>query len=435
MDSDNHHDERHSRRISPAAGHRGTAPTPERPPPGGRPPERKPEKKGGWGWFALIVVGVLILLAVLATFGIINAIHNSHERDATEKAVQAGAATVQVVKPSRSPSSFEFSLPGSAEALSTATLYARINGYLSKRLVDIGDRVEAGQLLAEISAPDIDAQLNQARGQLEQFRAAQGIAQVTFEREQRLLDQKVVSKQEYDQSEATMNQAKANVVAAEANVQNLSAQQGFEKIVAPFTGVITTRFLDQGALIAGGGSSTAPSIYTEVQSDVLRVYIYVPQAYVANINVGQEVEITASQYPHNVFKGKVTRTADSLDPAARTMRTEIQLPSENGKLTPGMYLSVKFRVEQDQPALVVPANTLDIRREGPRVAVVDDKGTVNYRQVGLGRDFGKTIEILAGLQGTENLVVNPTTDLVEGEKVQIAKNGAAAAGSATGASQ
>ena len=430
MDSDNHHDERHSRRISTAAGHRSTTPTQERPVVGGRPPEKKPAKKGGWGWFALIVVGVLILLAVLATFGIINAIHNRHEREATAQAVQAGAATVQVVKPSHSPASFEFSLPGSAEALSTATLYARINGYLKRRLVDIGDRVEAGQLLAEIDAPDIDAQLNQARGQLEQFRAALGIAQVTFEREQRLLGQKVVSKQEYDQSEATLNQAKANVVAAEANVQNLTAQQGFEKIIAPFTGVITTRFLDQGALIAGGGGTTAPSIYTEVQSDVLRVYIYVPQAYVANINVGQEVEITASQYPHNVFKGKVTRMADALDPTARTMRTEIQLPSENGKLTPGMYLSVNFQVEQDQPALVVPANTLDIRREGPRVAVVDASGKVNYRQVSLGRDFGKTVEIVAGLQGTEDLVVNPTTDLVEGEKVQVAKDDAGATGAA-----
>ena len=435
MDSDNHHEERHSRRISTAAGRRTAAPSQEHPSNSGRSSEKKPEKKGGWGWFALIVTGILILLAILATLGIIHAIHNRHEREATSQAVQAGAVTVQVVKPSRSPTSFDFSLPGSAEALSTATLYARINGYLKRRLVDIGDRVEAGQLLAEIDAPDIDAQLNQARGQLEQYRAAQGIAQVTFEREQRLLDQKVVSKQEYDQSEATLNQAKANVTAAEANVQNLTAQQGFEKIIAPFTGVITTRFLDAGALIAGGGGSTAPSIYTEVQSDVLRVYIYVPQAYVANINVGQEVQITASQYPQNVFKGKVTRTADSLDPAARTMRTEIQLPSENGKLTPGMYLSVKFQVEQNEPALVVPANTLDIRREGPRVAVMDNKGTVNYRQVKLGRDFGKTIEIVAGLQGTEDLVVNPTTDLVEGEKVQVAKDGKVAAGSATGASQ
>ena len=416
MDADHQRDERPSRRIS--VSHRSAA-TEERPTSssGARPLERKPEKKGGWGPFALIVAGLLILLAILATLGIINAIHNRHERENTAKAVQAGAVTVQVVKPSRSPAVFDFSLPGSAEALSTATLYARINGYLKRRLVDIGDRVEAGQLLAEIDAPDIDAQLNQARGQLEQYRAALGIARVTFEREQRLLEQKVVSKQEYDQSEATLNQGRANVTAAEANVQNLTAQQGFEKIIAPFTGVITSRFLDQGALIAGGGGSTAPSIYTEVQSDVLRVYIYVPQAYIANINVGQEVEITASEYPQKVFKGRVTRTADALDPTARTMRTEIQLPSENGKLVPGMYLSVRFKVQQAEPALVVPANTVDIRREGPRVAVVDAGNKLRFQQVTLGRDFGKTIEIVAGLSGDENLVVNPNTDMVEGEKV------------------
>lgn len=433
MELDDHRNERPSRRISTAH------PTARRPLDGpaaaGNNPRPAEPKKGRWKWFSLIVVGVLILLGILAFFAISHAIHNRHEREDTAKAVQAGAATVQVVKPSRSPATFEFSLPGAAEALSTATLYARINGYLKQRLVDIGDRVETGQLLAVIDAPDIDAQLTQARAQLQQARAAKDIAQVTFNREKELLQQKVVSKQEYDQSEATLNQAFANVQAGEANVQNLTAQQGFERITAPFTGVITARFLDSGALIAGGGGSTAPSIYTEVQSDVLRVFIYVPQAYVTNINVGQEVEVTVNEFPQNVFKGKVTRTAGGLDPTARTMRTEIQLPSENGKLLPGMYLSTKFRVEQPEPALVVPANTLDIRREGPRVAVVDGQNKLRYRQVKLGRDFGKNLEIVDGLKGSENLVVNPTTDLLEGESVELAKEGQPSAGSATGSSQ
>ena len=329
--------------------------------------------------------------------------------------------TVQVTKPTLSPPVFDFSLPGSAEALSTATLYARINGYLKTRLVDIGDRVEAGQLVAEIEAPDIDAQLLQAKAQLEQNRAAQGIAQVTYEREKRLLDQKVVSKQEYDQNEATLNQAVANVKAAEANVRNLSAQQGFEKITAPFTGIITTRSLDQGALIASGGGSGV-SIYTEVQADVLRVYINVPQAYFANVNVGQEVDVSASEYPQKIFKGKVTRSADALDPTARTERVEIQIPSEQGKLVPGMYLTIRFHVQQNEPALVVPANTVDIRREGPRVAVLTPDNKVNYQPVKLGRDFGKTIEIVSGLQGNETLVVNPVTDLIQGMKVEVAKD-------------
>ena len=402
--------------------------------PSGNPP---PKKKGKYGWFFLIIVGLVIFLALLAIAGIKNLFSNRREQADTAKAVQAGAVTVQVVKPHESPPSFEFSLPGSAEALNTATLYARVNGYLKSRLVDIGDHVEAGQLLAVIAAPDLDAQLNQTRGQLEQFRAAQGIAQVTFDREKRLLEQKVVSKQEYDQSESTYNQAVANVKAAEASVQNLTAQQGFEKIVAPFTGVITTRYLDDGALITSGSGTTAPSIYTIVQSDILRVFIYVPQSYVANLNVGQEVAVTAADFPQNVFKGRLTRMADSLDPTARTERVEIDVPSEGGKLLPGMYLSIKFQVTQDQPALVVPANVVDIRREGPRVGVMAADGTLKYRPVKLGRDSGQTIEIVSGLTGNESLVVNPSTDLVDGMKLEVAKDDRShpAPGGATGPSQ
>lgn len=438
MESENHRDEKPSRRISTASNRHPATGAPRQLAASGdeHRPAKPEKKKGGWKFFFFIMIGLIVLLAALATSGILGLNHNRSEREDTAKAVQAGAVTVQVVKPSRSPASFEFSLPGNAEALSTATLYARTNGYLKRRLKDIGDRAETGELLAEIDAPEIDAQLNQSRAQLEQNRAAQGIAQVTFDREKRLLEQKVVSKQEYDQSEATFNQAVANVKAAEANVQNLTVQQGFEKIVAPFTGIITTRFLDTGALIASGGGSTAPSIFTMVQADVLRVYIYVPQAYVANINVGQDVEITAPEYPQKVFMGKVTRTAESLDPAARTMRTEIQLPSEGGKLVPGMYLTTRFKVEQNEPALVVPANTVDIRREGPRVALIGVDEKLTYRQVKLGRDFGKTIEVVDGLHGDENLVVNPTTELVEGAKVDIAKDDKGAAGSsAKGGSQ
>ena len=367
-------------------------------PGGGRPADKK---NGGLFRFVLIAVGLALFLAILVLLGWRNLSHNEHERQQTAQAVQRGAITVRAVKPSLSPPVFDFSLPGSAEAFATATLYARINGYLKTRLVDIGDRVETGQLVAEIDAPDLDAQLLQARAQLEQNRAALGIAQVTFEREKRLLDQKVVAKQEYDTSEATYNQAVANVKAAEANVRNLTAQQGFEKIIAPFPGVITTRNLDTGALIASGGGSGV-SIYTEVEEDILRVYINVPQAYIANINVGQEVEVTANDYPQKIFKGKVTRMADALDPTARTERVEIQLPSEQGKLVPGMYLSVRFRVEQNEPALIIPAEAVDIRRQGPRVAVIGGDGKINYRQVKLGRDFGKTIEIVSGLQGNEN---------------------------------
>lgn len=402
-------------------------PAPAQNGPAARAPERSGAGRGddranaGLGSFVLIVVGLVIFFALLGLLAWWNLSSKSRERAQTAQAVQQGAITVQVVRPTRSPPAFDFSLPGSAEPLTTATLYARINGYLKSRLVDIGDHVQEGQLVAEIDAPELDAQLSQAKAQLEQTRAAEGIARVTYEREKRLLEQKVVSQQEFDTSEANYNQAVANVKAGEENVRNLTAQQSYEKVTAPFTGIITTRNLDVGALISAGGSSTGVSLYVEIQADVLRVYINVPQAYVANIAVGQEVEVTASEYPQKTFKGKVTRTADALDPTARTERVEIQLPSEEGKLVPGMYVSIRFQVQQAEPALVVPANTVDIRREGPRVAVLTPEHKINYRSVKLGRDFGKTIEIVSGLRGDEDLVINPTTDLVEGQHADIAK--------------
>jgi multidrug efflux system membrane fusion protein len=388
------------------------------------------KKHGGLSWYFYIVAGVAIVLTILVIEGFLSLRSRGKQSDQTSRDQSAGAHTVQVVKPTRSPASFEFSLPGAAEPLTQATLYARVNGYLKQRIVDIGDRVHAGQLLGVIDAPDLDAQLNQARGQLEQYRAAQSIAEITYEREKRLLEQKVVSQQEHDQALATLNQAQANVKAAEAAVQNLGAQQGFEKITAPFDGVITARLLNEGALIAIGGSTTAPAIYTLSQIDVLRVFIYVPQVYVANVMPGQPVEVTAVEYPQKVFSGVVTRVADALDPTARTERVEIQLPSEGGKLLPGMYLSIRFKVQQAEPALIVPADTVDIRREGPRVLVVNPNNEVEYRQVKLGRDFGKTLEIVSGLQGDENLVVNPATSMLNGEKVQIAKPGRSGSGSA-----
>jgi RND family efflux transporter MFP subunit len=385
------------------------------------PPDEHRRKRGGLKWYLIIAIGLAILLGLLLVEGAFS-LHGRHQQtDQTSQAQSAGAHTVQVVKPTHSPASFEFSLPGAAEPLTQATLYARINGYLKQRLVDIGDRVHAGQLLAVIDAPDLDAQLNQARAQLEQNRAALGIAAVTYEREKRLLEQKVVSQQEHDQALAACNQAQANVRGAEAQVQNLTASQSFEKITAPFDGVITARFLNEGALFAAGGTTSAPSIYTLSQLDVLRVFIFVPQVYVANVRPDQPVEVTAVEYPQKVFRGLVTRVADALDPVARTERVEIQLPSEGGKLLPGMYLSTRLRVEQAEPALVVPADVVDIRREGPRVLLVNQDQKVEYRQVKLGRDFGKTIEIVSGLQGDETLVVNPSTNFVNGDKVQVAQ--------------
>ena len=386
-----------------------------------RTPPPPAKKRGGAGWFWLLVVALAVVLLLVGAFRFFKNRGTEKERQATAQAQQTGARTVQVAKPQRSPATFDFSLPGNAQALQEATLFARTNGYLRERLVDIGDQVQEGQLLARIEAPDVDAQLRQSQATLEQQRANAAIAKVTFERQKKLLAEKVVSQQEYDQNEATYRQAEANVKAAEANVQNLAVQQGFQRITAPFSGVVTARYLDVGALINAGAGSTAPSLFQLAQTDVLRVYIFVPQAYSNSVQPGTEVGIVAPQYPKETFKGRVTRTADALDPVARTERVEIQLPSEGGKLLPGMYLTVRFTVAQAEPALIVTASVLDIRREGPRVAVVGPDGKIAYKDVALGRDFGTTVEILSGLKGDEQLVVNPTTDLRPGEQVEVAK--------------
>ncbi len=370
-----------------------------------------------------MAIALAVILAGVGVFRFTKRRGVEKERQETSRAQQAAARTVQVAKPQRSPASFDFSLPGNAQALQEATLFARTNGYLRERLVDIGDRVKTGQLLARIEAPDVDAQLRQSQATLDQRRANFEITRITYERQKKLLSEKVTSQQEFDQNQANFRQAEADVKAAEANVQNLVVQQGFQRITAPFDGIITERNLDVGALITAGGgaSTTALTLFRLAQTDVLRVYISVPQAYANGVQTGTEVSITAPQFPKEPFKGKVTRTADALDPVARTERVEIQVPSMDGKLLPGMYMTVRFSVTQAEPVTLVPASVLDIRREGPRVAVVGPDGKVVFKTVALGRDLGTTVEVVSGLKGEEQLVLNPTTDLQAGEQVEVAK--------------
>ena len=300
MNTDHSTEERPMRRV-PAARHEhdGAASHPA--------PDDKKSKKGGYGKFFLIVLGLVILLAILAVLGIINLFHNRHEQADTAQALQAGAMTVQAVKPTRSPPQFNFSLPGSTEALNTATLYARVNGYLKSRS---GGHRRPGR--EPVSCWRSSTRPTSTRNSTRPARNSSSSAPRRGSRRSPTTAKSGCSNRRSSASRSTtrtrprLNQAVANVKAAEANVQNLSAQQGFERITAPFTGVVTARFLDDGALITSGSGTTAPSIYTLVQSDILRVFIYVPQSYVANLHVGQEVSVSAPDYPQKVFKGRLT---------------------------------------------------------------------------------------------------------------------------------
>jgi RND family efflux transporter MFP subunit len=199
----------------------------------------------------------------------------------------------------------------------------------------------------------------------------------------------------------------------------LMAQQGFERITAPFTGTITARFVDVGALLAAGTSTTfSPTLFTISKTDILRVFAYVPQTYVSSVQPGQKVDVLAPEYPQRVFKGKVTRVADALDPGSRTERVEVQLPSEGGALKAGMYLTLRFHVRTAEPVLIVPATTLDIGRDGTRVATLLGDHRIAFNKITIGRDFGATVEITAGLTSDDLLVDNPSTELAEGAKVE-----------------
>jgi RND family efflux transporter MFP subunit len=384
-----------------------------------RPQPKPPRHKRHAGRLLFFALAILVIVTGLLIMGLLPRLHDGVERSRTTDAIQLAAKRVQIVRPKEAPPEFEFSLPGAAEALTQATLYARINGYLKERLVDIGDHVEEGQLLAVIDAPDVDSQLNQAIAELARSRAALNIARLNYDREKRLLETRVVSQQEYDQNQDVFNEATANVKTSEANVQNLVAQQGFERITAPFTGTITARFVDVGSLLAVGNSiTTSPNLFTISRTDILRVFGYVPQTYVSSVQPGQNVDVLAPEYPQRVFKGKVTRVADALDPGSRTERVEVQLPSEGGALKAGMYLTVRFHVRTAEPVLIVPATTLEIGRDGTRVATLLADHRIAFKKITIGRDFGTTVEITAGLTSNDLLVDNPSTELVDGAKVE-----------------
>jgi RND family efflux transporter MFP subunit len=354
-----------------------------------------------------------------------------------EQAVNAQAAavanspprvTVAVARPS--PADNVRVLPGNALPLLEAGLFPRATGYIKTRLVDIGDRVQAGQLLAVIDAPDIDDQLAQAKADLAQAKAnlAKAKADETFataeeRRYRRLVSSQAASQEEYQSKVQADGVAKAVVVATQASiqvneaaVQRFTDLQSFEKITAPFPGVITARTIDPGDLVSA--NSTARELFHVMRTDTLRVFVNVPQVFAAGIQVGQEASVYQRDNPSRQFAGKVTRTADALDPNTRTLLTEVQVPNPDNVLRPGMYLQVKFVFRRVAPSVRIPAAAVVVRN-GPRmVAVLDTQHTIHYRDVQLGRDFGDEIEVLSGLNAGDTVAVHPGDDLPEGTTVE-----------------
>jgi RND family efflux transporter MFP subunit len=364
----------------------------------------------------LIAVVVLVLLALGAGRTVVMRMANARSLEAGTE--ERAKVYVKTTLPKAGGADQSLALPGTLQGFVQAPIAARSSGYLKRWTRDIGSRVEKGELLAEIETPEIDQQLTQAIAAREQTASSLALAKSTVERWEGLRKKDVVSQQDLDERRSAVAQAQANLAAADANVQRLRQLEGFKRIVAPFAGVITRRNVDVGDLIdAGGGNGRA--LFMLSQTDPLRVYINVPQAYAQLVKPGQPVTVTQAELRGQSFKGQVARTAAAIDTATRTMQVEVSLPNRDGVLMPGAYVQVALPLAATQ-ALVVPTNALLFRGEGARVAIVDAQGKVGLRPVSIGRNFGESIELLDGIGPKDRLVLNPSDSLAEGDVVALA---------------
>jgi len=348
---------------------------------------------------------------------------------------EAATAKVEVIKAKPLTSDQALTLPGVAKALEETKIYPRSAGYVKKWLVDIGDKVEAGQLMAEIEVPDVTAQLLQARAQLQQARAAvqQAIAQRTYSKQNAarnvgLADQKLVSQATVEQAqaqagtdEANVAAAQANVAAQEANVRRLAELESFAKITAPFAGRVTTRSIERGALVGAGTSPDQQPLYTLVAIDPIRVFVDVPQTVAPSVKLGNEATVTVREFPGQAFPGKITHATGALDPELHTMSTEIQIPNPEGKLLPGMYVQAALTLPVPHRVLEIPATALYNDASGLRVATVDAHDHVKYQPITIERDNGASLWIATGLTGDERIVKIAVPSLLDGDPVDVPK--------------
>jgi len=381
--------------------------------------ERPPDLPPAPASRAKIVIGAVLL--VLLTAGLVTFLTRKGETDALAKETEAEAIpTVAVVQPATEPGNDELVLPGNLQAFEESPIFARTSGYLVRWYKDIGSKVQKGQLLASIDTPEVDQELSQARATREQIRAALGLAKISADRWANLRKTDSVSQQEADQQASGYTQAQANLAAADANVRRLEQLESFKNVYAPFSGVLTRRNVDPGALI-NAGSTTGKEMFDMARVDPLRVYVNVPQAYAPMMKVGQKGVVTLQEFPGQKFTGTIARTADAIDPATRTLNTEVDVPNKDGKLLPGSFGQVHFAVGNSVPRITIPVNAMLFRSEGPQAAVVGKDDKVELRSIVIGRDFGPTIEILGGLDPSDRIIINPSDSLEAGQQVRVAQ--------------
>jgi len=364
----------------------------------------------------LASVAAVVCIAVL----VVGILVRVHQRWAVRTVTAAMAEPqVSVVLPKPAAPSQEIVLPGNVQPYITSPIYARINGYLKKWFFDIGAHVKKGQLLAIIEAPEVDQQVEQSRSNLLTARANLDLAKITMDRYQGLLSSHAVSQQDVDTATGSYNANKATVEAYQANVRSLEATQSFEKVYAPFDGIITARNTDIGDLINAGSSSVARTdLFHMSQTDILRVYVSVPEQYARAATPGLKAQLVVPESPGQRFEGTLVRTSEAIIYTTRTLLVEIDVDNKTGALFAGAYAEVHLSVPDPNPSYRIPVNTLIFRGNPLQVAVVKDN-KVEIRQVAPGRDFGSEIEILHGLNADDQIIVNPPDSIVSGENVQI----------------
>lgn len=398
---------------------------------------------------ALAGLALFVAIIVLLVTGAIPKLQRHTALASEVKALEASQPLVNTVVLASGANRTQISLPASMQAIQEAAIYARIDGYLKKRLVDIGDHIKTGTVMAEIEAPEIDQQLAQVQAAVAHANAslAQAVAnqkqaesrmllaKVTMDRWKLLVEKGVVSKQDGDEKQSahdaavadhdaaasSVKAAESDIVAQQANVLRMKQMQSFERVVAPFEGIVTARTVDPGALISSGSSSDKRELFRMAKTDELRIFVNVPQSYSAVIHVGQTAVIRVGELQGKTFPGKIIRTADVLDPSSRTLLTEVHIPNSSHLLRPGMFASIQFNLDRPSAPVVAPSGIMLFRSDGPTVALVGQDGKVHFSKVVPGRDYGATIELLSGVNPGDRAILNPSDDLAEGTKVEVAK--------------
>jgi RND family efflux transporter MFP subunit len=360
----------------------------------------------------LLLVGAVAFIA-LAFLGI-------HMRFSRMQAVQPAShetkMEVSVVHPEKVSTTTSVELPGQTQAYTDAPIFAQTSGYLKAWYFDIGAKVKAGDVLAEIDTPEVDQELAQAQAQLKVAQSALDLSQATFQREQNLFNRKIIAAEDFDTAADTNHENQATVIADQANVNQLEALEAFKTIKAPFDGILTARNIDIGAYVAAGSSA---QLFRVARISSLRVYVNVPQAVAQLVKPGAEGDLSLSEFPGRSFPGKITNTAVAIDPVSRALVVELQIPNESGELFPGAYARVTLKLTGETGFYTIPSNALLFRAEGAAVGVVRPDGRVEIRKITVNLNQGDKLEISGGLSETDQVIVNPSDSLADGMLVDV----------------